>query len=54
MKKPHPATRNALDSNAKAVAIGLLNARLADLIDLSLVTKQAHWNLKGHAIHRRA
>jgi starvation-inducible DNA-binding protein len=40
-------TRNHLDSNAKAVAIDLLNARLADGIDLSLITKQAHWNLKG-------
>jgi len=27
--------------------IDLLNARLADAIDLALVTKQAHWNLKG-------
>jgi starvation-inducible DNA-binding protein len=41
------ATRNKLDSNAKSVAIDLLNARLADGIDLSLITKQAHWNLKG-------
>jgi starvation-inducible DNA-binding protein len=27
--------------------IELLNARLADSIDLALLTKQAHWNLKG-------
>jgi len=40
-------TRNNLESNAKAVAIDLLNARLADGIDLALATKQAHWNLKG-------
>ncbi len=40
-------TRNALPSNAKSVAIDLLNARLADGIDLALATKQAHWNLKG-------
>jgi starvation-inducible DNA-binding protein len=40
-------TRNALPSHAKAVSIGLLNARLADGIDLALATKQAHWNLKG-------
>lgn len=26
---------------------GLLNARLADLIDLKLQAKQAHWNVKG-------
>lgn len=36
-----------LKSNAKTASIELLNAVLADGIDLSLVTKQAHWNLKG-------
>jgi starvation-inducible DNA-binding protein len=41
------ATRNDLPSNAKQVAIELLNARVADGIDLALLTKQAHWNLKG-------
>jgi starvation-inducible DNA-binding protein len=40
-------TKNDLKSNAKTVAIGLLNARVADGIDLALITKQAHWNLKG-------
>lgn len=40
-------TRNDLPSNAKAVSIGILNARLADAIDLALLTKQAHWNIKG-------
>ncbi|MBX3530461.1 MAG: DNA starvation/stationary phase protection protein Dps [Rhizobiaceae bacterium] len=40
-------TRNDLESNAKKVSIELLNARLADAIDLALLTKQAHWNLKG-------
>jgi starvation-inducible DNA-binding protein len=40
-------TRNNLPDNAKTVVIGLLNARLADGIDLALATKQAHWNLKG-------
>lgn len=45
-RRPH-RTRNALASNAKAASIGLLNARLADGIDLALATKQAHWNLKG-------
>ncbi len=40
-------TRNTLSSNAKTVSIDLLNARLADGIDLALATKQAHWNLKG-------
>ena len=42
----HP-TRNATASNAKAVAMDLLNKRLADGIDVALITKQAHWNLKG-------
>lgn len=42
----HP-TRNDLKSNAKKVSIELLNARLADAIDLALLTKQAHWNIKG-------
>jgi len=40
-------TQNDLKSNAKNVAINVLNARLADAIDLALLTKQAHWNLKG-------
>lgn len=40
-------TNNNLAGNAKAVAMEVLNARLADGIDLGLVTKQAHWNLKG-------
>ena len=42
----HP-TRTKLDSNARTVAIEVLNKRLADGLDLSLITKQAHWNLKG-------
>jgi len=36
-----------LASNTKTKVVGLLNERLADGIDLALVTKQAHWNLKG-------
>ncbi|WP_419758097.1 DNA starvation/stationary phase protection protein Dps [Acidisoma sp.] len=40
-------TRNDLDDNAKKASIDILNARLADAIDLALITKQAHWNLKG-------
>jgi starvation-inducible DNA-binding protein len=48
-------TRNALDSNAKTASIALLNARVADSIDLALITKQAHWDIKGRqfiAIHK--
>jgi starvation-inducible DNA-binding protein len=33
---------NDLKSNTKSVAITGLNARLADSIDLALLTKQAH------------
>lgn len=40
-------TRNNLKSNAKKVSTEILNARLADGIDLALITKQAHWNIKG-------
>jgi starvation-inducible DNA-binding protein len=40
-------SQNDLSANAKAVSIGILNARLADSIDLALLTKQAHWNIKG-------
>ena len=40
-------TKNDLKSNAKTESIALLNARLADAIDLALLTKQAHWNVKG-------
>jgi starvation-inducible DNA-binding protein len=47
MSKTLHQTQNALQDNAKKVSIEILNARLADLIDLALVTKQAHWNLKG-------
>jgi starvation-inducible DNA-binding protein len=42
-----PQTKNDLRPNTRNVAIELLNARLADVIDLALLTKQAHWNLKG-------
>jgi starvation-inducible DNA-binding protein len=41
------SSRIELASNTKTKVIGLLNERLADGIDLALVTKQAHWNLKG-------
>ena len=40
-------TRNDTKGNAKQVALQTLQARLADGIDLALVIKQAHWNLKG-------
>ena len=47
MSTRNHSTHNHLDTNAKAVAMELLNARLVDTIDLSLIAKQAHWNVKG-------
>ena len=40
-------TRNDLPDNTRKAMIALLNARLADAIDLRLAIKQAHWNVKG-------
>jgi starvation-inducible DNA-binding protein len=36
-----------LPSNARQTVITILNARLADTLDLALATKHAHWNVKG-------
>jgi len=40
-------TRNDLSDNTRKAMVALLNARLADAIDLRLAIKQAHWNVKG-------
>jgi starvation-inducible DNA-binding protein len=40
-------TKNALPAHTRAEVIGILNARLADSIDLMHQAKQAHWNVKG-------
>lgn len=42
----HPS-RIDLPDHVRAAMIGLLNARLADAVDLSTQLKQAHWNVKG-------
>jgi starvation-inducible DNA-binding protein len=42
----HP-TRNDLPEKTRAAMCELLNARLADAIDLQLQVKHAHWNVKG-------
>lgn len=42
----HP-TRNNLAENARQSLLELLNARLADALDLAAAAKQAHWNVKG-------
>jgi starvation-inducible DNA-binding protein len=40
-------TRNDLSKVTRQKVIELLNARLADAIDLYAQVKQAHWNVKG-------
>lgn len=45
-KLPHQ-TRNDLPPATRAKMVALLNARLADSLDLVLQAKQAHWNVKG-------
>ena len=40
-------TENDLPKEKRAELIGLLNQRLADIIDLQTQIKQAHWNVKG-------
>ena len=40
-------TKNDLPEDTRARVIDLLNARLADAIDLRSQAKQAHWNVKG-------
>src|SRR5271154_3919916 len=40
-------TKNDLAESVRAKMIELLNARLADAIDLQSQIKQAHWNVKG-------
>ncbi|HWV23788.1 MAG TPA: ferritin-like domain-containing protein, partial [Thermomicrobiales bacterium] len=43
---PHKTKIN-LDEKTRAASVELLNARLADGIDLALAIKQAHWNMRG-------
>lgn len=42
----HP-TKNDLPADSRAAMVALLNARLADALDLYTHAKQAHWNVKG-------
>jgi starvation-inducible DNA-binding protein len=44
--KLHP-TRNDLREKTRRAMIELLNQHLADVLDLGLQAKQAHWNVKG-------
>jgi len=40
-------TRNDLSKEARSAVIDILDARLADAVDLQTQMKQAHWNVKG-------
>ena len=40
-------TKNDLLEATRVKVVEVLNARLADCIDLETQTKQAHWNVKG-------
>jgi len=40
-------TKNDLLAEARSSLVELLNARLADALDLMTQMKQAHWNVKG-------
>lgn len=42
-------TRNDLPVAVRSAVAELLNARLADGIDLMLQAKQAHWNVRGQS-----
>jgi len=41
------STKNDLPETSRRQAVGLLNQRLAECIDLQAQCKQAHWNVKG-------
>lgn len=43
----HHHSRNSLSPTVRQVSANVLNACLADTIDLALLTKQAHWNVRG-------
>src|SRR6476646_2703460 len=40
-------TENDLPRNTRAELNEIINQRLADIIDLQMQLKQAHWNVKG-------
>jgi starvation-inducible DNA-binding protein len=40
-------TENDLPRNTRVEVIGIINQRLADIIDLQTQLKHAHWNVKG-------
>jgi starvation-inducible DNA-binding protein len=46
-ERPMHKTRIDIPEKARGKLTDLLNARLADAIDLQLAAKHAHWNVKG-------
>ncbi len=40
-------TKNDMPADVRQKVVDLLNARLADAVDLMTQAKQAHWNVKG-------
>src|SRR5262245_18607402 len=47
MKTKLIPTKNTLREATRRAMIALLNQQLADVLDLGLQAKQAHWNVKG-------
>src|SRR5258706_15973047 len=47
MKMKLHETKNDLRAKTRRAMIDLLNQELADVLDLKLQAKQAHWNVKG-------
>ena len=47
MKNLIQKTKNDLPQTTRRKAIDMLNQSLADILDLGLQAKQAHWNVKG-------
>jgi len=47
MKTKLHQTRNDLREKTRRAMVALLNQQLADVLDLGLQAKQAHWNVKG-------
>jgi starvation-inducible DNA-binding protein len=47
MKMKLHETKNNLRAKTRRAMIDLLNQELADVLDLGLQAKQAHWNVKG-------